>query len=826
MGIHGLTSFIDNNPHLLKDCRLHDCRVVIDGNNFYHFLYFYCNVRFQFGGDYDTFQRKIAMIFSLFKSCNIEPFVIFDGAYTVDGKKLKTSMSRARDRVRAAQRIMNGNRGALIPCLAQVTFRQTLDMLGVRHVTCDFEADNQVVTLANQWNCPVISNDSDFYIFDLSAGFIPLDYIDFRLCKFPGDSGNSTESYTFLAAQFYHVDEFIRCFKSLSRSVLPLFATMLGNDYVDAAAFEIFYNKKTPKAASRRYAASKKHAKIVSVLYWLEEKGSLEEILPEVLTFIRKERREKVEKLLTNSIRGYVETQDFESFNLREYLEGRSSAATEKTDFVRGCHGDVMPSWFLADLRSGKIPAFLLNVALLHRIILQTQVESVSMSASFLPSTALRQVIYGIIFHDRENPPAPQSHTDGEDLFQTPQDGAHPVDTVSVDKSTVVEYTRHNLELRKILLQPCRGLQRYGDLPTLESIPQLSLENRQAIVTESLGLSEEFASKFEPSIQLFAMCVVFWMRNASPRLTYHHVRGILLSVILLHVHKEIQDREEHLLGQNNNVSETKQCLDGRQDDQEKSGNPQSLDVTKDSQEDCPAQIRSSAAESKPFVDEDNSSDSKRGIEALGKHLVGKPKGKDVLSVTAVCSSLSCDILRKVRENLRKYYHEPVKINSKSPPDHPTFHGTAQFLACLLDSVHLNSLLQCPFPSPQPSLLFNGTFVYSIVLELQNRTNPDLFLLEMLVKGSPLASLFDSWCSLFLAEAREDAISTQKVQGKKCCRSAKRKKKKEAVADQGQGQDSHLRDSVSADGQAGGKVVAACDLSNRFGALMLEEAEDE
>lgn len=373
MGIHGLTSFIDNNPHLLKDHCLHNCRVIIDGNNFYHFMYSYCKVRFEFGGDYDVYERKVRMIFSTFKACNIEPFVVFDGAYTIDGRKYQTTISRARDRIYTAQRISNGQRGVLIPCLTQITFRQTLDMMNIPHVTCDFEADNQIVALANQWNCPVISNDSDFYIFDLVGGFIPLDYIDFRP-KPCGEVENSPELY--LLVQFYHVDEFISCFPSLKRSVLPLFATMVGNDYMDSKAFEMFYNKKkkTPKLNSRRYSASKKHGKITAILYWLEDKGECEELIPQVMSFIRRECRQKVEKLLMNSICGYKETHSFESFNLKEFFEGKHDAVTLSKELLLDYNCNTLPDWFVHALRCGKIPVFLLNVILLHRVILQTQV--------------------------------------------------------------------------------------------------------------------------------------------------------------------------------------------------------------------------------------------------------------------------------------------------------------------------------------------------------------------------------------------------------------------------------------------------------------------
>ena len=98
------------------------------------------------------------------------------------------------------------------------------------------------------------------------------------------------------------------------------------------------------------------------------------ELVSEVLTFIRPERRQKVEKLLTDSISGYVDTQDFESFDLKKFLEGDRTAAIQKTDFAMSLTRECLPAWFVTACRSGEIPVFLLNAALLHRIILQTQV--------------------------------------------------------------------------------------------------------------------------------------------------------------------------------------------------------------------------------------------------------------------------------------------------------------------------------------------------------------------------------------------------------------------------------------------------------------------
>ncbi|KAL8622122.1 hypothetical protein ACOMHN_056607 [Nucella lapillus] len=852
MGIHGLTSFIDNNPHLLKDHQLHDCRVVIDGNNLYHFLYFYCNVRFQFGGDYDIFQRKINMIFSLFKSCNIEAFVVFDGAYTTDGKKFRTTLSRARDRVYAAQRILNGHRGVLIPCLAQLTFKQALDKLGIPHVTCDFEADNQLVTLANQWNCPVVSNDSDFYIFDLSGGFIPLDYIDFRLHHRCKESSQGETTGTCLPVQYYHVDEFIKCFKSLNRSVLPLFATMLGNDYVNAAAFEAFYQK-TPKIASRRYTASKKHHKIVSVLYWLEERQHEEELVSQVLSFIRPERRQHVQKLLSSSISGYLDTQDFESFDLQAFLEGKQTAASQNTDLVISCTGKCLAPWFVAACRRGKVPVFLLNAVLLHHVILPTQVESKSLPASFTTSRAIREVIYGLLLGAQDSLPSaadmpPQgpseqtpskpspvkirredeksvqenqtlseiettkestSDNDTETSENSCQDlepkrSAPTEDILGLEKlesrmkassvknaeNGIVEYTRHNMELWRITVPSRVALPTVGNLPSLEAIPTVGQEERMSILRETLGVTTSFVSRFDPSLQLYMMCLVFWAKNAEPAVSRHLLKGIVLSAVLLHVHREIADRENQVI---------EDCIvENRSEDTDREAA-------------CSGDGTSASVTSQP---------SDLACEHPEKHRsdpVQKTKAEEgfTVSISGTCHTESDKVLNKVRDNLKKYYHDPSKIGSKNPPVHEIFQGSAQFLACLLNTVHLNSLLCCPLSTPHPASFFNGSFMYTIVHELKERSNPDMFLSEMLVKGSSLTTLFDCLCSAAVDEAGE-VFAEKHAQGRKCCKSAKKKKKK------GQAAAGTVDRGESVEAQTAGGETAFCDFSNRFGALLLED----
>ena len=84
-------------------------------------------------------------------------------------------------------------------------------------------------------------------------------------------------------------------------------------------------------------------------------------------------------ELLQASISGYQDTTNFESFNLVRHLEGDNSAAMQDTDAVRTVGDTTLPAWLVAACRRGDVPVSVLNVALLQRIILHTQVYQLFM---------------------------------------------------------------------------------------------------------------------------------------------------------------------------------------------------------------------------------------------------------------------------------------------------------------------------------------------------------------------------------------------------------------------------------------------------------------
>ena len=100
-----------------------------------------------------------------------------DGGSGTSDIRLETLMDRARGKVQKTHdAALTGEMMGILPPLTKLVFQQTLNDLKVPLVMCFGEADGQLAALAKEWRCPVLSRDTDFYIFDLPGGLLHLDY--------------------------------------------------------------------------------------------------------------------------------------------------------------------------------------------------------------------------------------------------------------------------------------------------------------------------------------------------------------------------------------------------------------------------------------------------------------------------------------------------------------------------------------------------------------------------------------------------------------------------------------------------------------------------
>lgn len=314
MGVRGLTSYIAKNAErYLEPFELHDCNLVIDGDSLSSNLYRWnsqCNSAF--GGDYDQYYRTVIEFFDALRQCNITPYVLLDGGYP--RKKLATVRTRLRAKIGAVKHINPFACLALFPLLMREVFVDALKDSGIAYMRCIFEADDEVAILARKLNCPVLSYDSDFYIHNVK--YIPSVTLTAKVkhkkiprklqrkdkTKVNADDGPMIdEKYKFLDCCLYKIENLVK--GQLNDDQLPLFAALLGNDYVSRKLFKSFYNQISLKNCGGK-RDTKQQRRIIALLKWLQHETH-ESALKKVLGRLPKEERSYVLSQIKNAMSGY-----------------------------------------------------------------------------------------------------------------------------------------------------------------------------------------------------------------------------------------------------------------------------------------------------------------------------------------------------------------------------------------------------------------------------------------------------------------------------------------------------------------------------------------
>ncbi|CAH1997463.1 unnamed protein product [Acanthoscelides obtectus] len=293
MGIRGLTKFIESRADLyMEKCKLHDTSLVIDGIAVAFEIF---NVGYPvllenacFGGDFDLYNYAVNAFFHALSECNITAYVIMDGG--VEAKKMVTIVRRLKDKL---ENILNMS---MIPLSAFVvkTFIDIAARLNVKMVQCDFEADEEIASIAYRLGCPVLGQDSDFYIF---GGL----YISFsRLIMTVKQKLNRKNvTYNYLDCEVYSAEKFVQSHHLKDKSVLPLLAILLGNDFVKKGVVSL-----VGQDESNNIEKYNSESHILDVLAWLENQTRDSAIIA-ILKRYPKGKKRDICKIIIDAINGY-----------------------------------------------------------------------------------------------------------------------------------------------------------------------------------------------------------------------------------------------------------------------------------------------------------------------------------------------------------------------------------------------------------------------------------------------------------------------------------------------------------------------------------------
>ncbi|XP_065162882.1 protein asteroid [Atheta coriaria] len=548
MGVRGLTTFIaKNSDKYMEYFELHNTYLIIDGNNLAAQLYrWHAKCVDCYGGDYDQYANTVRTFFQNFQRCNVTPLVIFDGCY--ENKKLKTIYDRVRDRVSATKRLNAYSEGSVsvFPLFLRELFSDVVISTGCKTFRCEFEADYEMACLAKTINAPILSYDSDFYIFDVL--YIPFSGLD-SVPRMKKDANGKT--YHFMECRLYKVDNFLRAIGGMDKDVLPLLATVAGNDYIAAGVFKEFYAQL--KMVKRKRMDSDQQRKIESLIKWLLNE-TYETAAKKILGRIKREHRRKLADQMEEVSKGYhcVKSNLLPHFGIEESHTSQSSIRKarrdsqidlstipddvvecsvsdpnfidEESSHVQAAPGELnlekivghFPDWFVHHYQSCKFPAWFMDIAVRNRYFFIPQMENHDHSHSHTISLELLSALHKIL---RSN----VTNDEEKRLCKT--------------ELTYISRQGNNYIANTLL--PFCTLQ----LPTLNEIPGMTSDELKSYLHDIVEMDatevNDFLKKFENDWKLYVIGILFWAKQ-FPEVNKIHIYALVLSGITLNtVNKKV-----------------------------------------------------------------------------------------------------------------------------------------------------------------------------------------------------------------------------------------------------------------------------------------------
>ncbi|XP_008400851.1 protein asteroid homolog 1-like [Poecilia reticulata] len=371
MGVTGMKTLVAESD-ILEDVGFKDSAVIIDGPSLYYSLYFNSKPKLdqQHGGDYSAFRDLVCQFFSSLKSCNVKPLVLLDGG--AEPVKNKTVGNRLKDKLQKAKKLsesMAGERDNILPPLVKDVFIQVLQELQVEIQQCFGEADLTAALRANERKCPVLSNDSDFYIFNVQEGFLSIDGFQWE-----------TVTQGAIPAQRYRVSQFCRCF-NVDEDHMPVFAALSGNDYS-------YLGKEDGKKFIEKYPEAQQPGGSFTPSKGASKDGSLTGIQRAILRFLGEFRGKTPEEAVTAALQ----------------LVGRSTQEDIKL-FLNSAQQYVLkepprpnlPQWVIQEIQRASLTSFVTSVVTQKSMTLTPLVEDFSQPSSYSASLRIRQFFYGLL---------------------------------------------------------------------------------------------------------------------------------------------------------------------------------------------------------------------------------------------------------------------------------------------------------------------------------------------------------------------------------------------------------------------------------------------
>lgn len=489
MGVIGLTKFIsDRAETLLRPYELKDTYLIIDGCNLvWQFYRMHMKNLCAFGGDYDVLHYELKTFFMNLAKCNVKPIVIFDGS--LEKRKLNTINKRCRVKVAELRKFSKSCwTGVFLPLFTSDVLVQVLEELNITKVRCLFEADKDIAALANYLNCPVLSQDSDFYIYDVL--YIPFETLDIQL--------RGSGSNLHMQCKIYDVTNLLSEFEGLTKPMLPLLAALLGNDYAENHVyFQFFQHVILPKSTQSSYS----QRQILGLFHYLKSE-TFESAKKLILSHVKKEKMDKAIEIINDSVSNYKHQLPsilslLKNKNIPEVDKNADSVVMEVPDLLL-----KLPEKLMNHFYNCKVGRFVIDMVNLNSYYLTFQVEDVRQDSSHCISVPIIVAI---------------------DVYLKNLTGI---------KKPLWLFWKMNYRFRKFEI----------DHTSIDCFSGIDIKNlmdesdsvKKKVFYRVLSLNENDISVldfFDNNWALFAMSVIYWAKNRAKLLCDTHIYVVLLMAV-------------------------------------------------------------------------------------------------------------------------------------------------------------------------------------------------------------------------------------------------------------------------------------------------------
>ena len=685
-----MTTYINNHSDCyLKPYELRDTYLVIDGDNIICQLYISCeNGNCAFGGDYDKYAQCVAGFFDELLLCNVTPLVVIDGSY--EKKKLETILDRIKSKVRLASQChpANQRRTTIFPLMLTTVFIDVMNDKNIRYTQTLFEADNAVAAVAKALDCPVLSYDSDFYIYGIP--YIPFKTLE--KCVIKSRTGNACMK----RCKIYQIEYLLNSFKGLHQSMLPLAAVLIGNDYTNGCTFNNFFRRL--KLPNRSQTKQNKQYCIEAIFSWLG-KYTLDEAVVEILSTVPEYKQQKLLNIIETTVDSYTNIsgemtmlqlgfsneyvgqasvssakKSFKSdIGINSFIHKVKNLKTSKLNVEQKENGtmnifrnselvfneaivNTMPEWFLNDFSKGKYSGYFISLLVQRLYVCPVQVEDDDCPSSNAISLKILSVIFGLLKSEMD------------------------------DKTVTLKYVMRNQNTGIACLE-LKGT----DTVSLSKLREIPLSVRKEILNNTLEVANEpCINDLLPEWMLYVACIKYWLEQ---RELYKYNKCYVYSLFVSMLFSIIDSK----IGKHR-IQSTFQKIHGQ------------------------------------AIEDIKSKKNKNN---------NKPVYSPTVTLSEACNEITFDDCLLAVPFFIHHFEVDDRLYSKPQSfNRSIVHGFAEFQICLDLGMHLNALLGNPYPQTKVANMFNGTLLYNLYNSLQtNCEDIEGFINDVLENSPSVLRLF-------------------------------------------------------------------------------------